>query len=187
MQLARELSARDLVRVPGLISLSRVPLAALFPLMLARPTGGRGRAIAVLAIAGATDLFDGWYARHFDRPTTTGAVVDGIADKVFVLGVVGSLAAAGLLSLPEIVSLGTRELGELALAVRLGLDRERRGTLRDPSANRGGKLATTLQYFALGAVVLGDRRRRALIGAAGIAGIFASIAYWRREVRRGGA
>lgn len=173
----RSLALRDLVRVPGLISLSRIPLAALFPLALGRPR----RAIALLAIAGASDLVDGWYARRFHQQTTTGAVVDGVADKVFVLAVVGSLARAGYLTALETLLLGTREIGEMALAVRLSADRKRRGTLSDPSANAGGKVATTLQYAALAAVVVESRLRRALIAAAAMAGIVASVMYWRRE------
>jgi CDP-diacylglycerol--glycerol-3-phosphate 3-phosphatidyltransferase/cardiolipin synthase len=179
----RSLSLRDLVRVPGLISLSRVPLAALFPLALGRPR----RALGLLAIAGATDLVDGWYARTFHQQTTTGAIVDGITDKVFVLGVVGALARAGRLGAGEALMLGTRELGELALAVRLSADRRRRGSLREASANAGGKMATTLQYAALAAVIAGSRVRRALIAATAVAGIVASVAYWQREARRAGA
>ncbi|MDF2694348.1 MAG: hypothetical protein K0S65_2731 [Labilithrix sp.] len=134
-----EVSARDLVRVPGLLSLARLPLAALFPLTLGRPGWG----IGLLALAGATDLLDGWYARHFHQQTSTGALVDGATDKVFVITVVASLVASGAMSVSETVLLCTRDLGELAIGLRLAADRRRHRPARVPTANTGGKLATT--------------------------------------------
>lgn len=172
------LSARDLVRVPGLISLSRVPLAALFPLTIGRPR----RAIAVLAIAGATDLLDGWYARHFHQQTSTGALVDGVADKIFVLSVAASLVLSGSMSVTETSLLATRDIGELLLGFRLTADRRKRHHLTVPYANRAGKVATTLQYAAVAAVLAGSHVRKALIAAAALAGLLASSSYWKREV-----
>lgn len=108
-------------------------------------------------------------------------MIDGVTDKVFVLTVVGSLVLAGSLSVTELVLLGTRDLGELALGLRLaGRKRHRRLGL---VANAGGKAATTLQYLAIGAVLLKSKLRRALIDATAIAGVVASVSYWRREVR----
>ncbi|MCW5838234.1 MAG: CDP-alcohol phosphatidyltransferase family protein [Labilithrix sp.] len=172
------LSARDLVRVPGLLSLSRIPLAALFPLTLGRPGWG----IGLLALAGATDLLDGWYARRFHQQTSTGALLDGVTDKVFVLTVVASLVVSGSMSVMETLLLGTRDIGELALAVRLGLDPRRRRRVKVPRANVGGKIATTLQYAAIVAVILDSSQRAVFIGAAALAGVLASASYWSRDV-----
>jgi phosphatidylglycerophosphate synthase len=77
--------ARDLLRVPSLLSLARLPLAAAFVLLVDRPPV----LVLVLVAAGVTDVLDGWYARRFDQVTATGAVVDPITDKLFVLTVVG--------------------------------------------------------------------------------------------------
>ncbi|MBX3203723.1 MAG: CDP-alcohol phosphatidyltransferase family protein [Labilithrix sp.] len=172
------LSARDLVRVPGLLSLSRIPLAALFPLTLGRPGWGLG----LLALAGATDVLDGWYARRFHQQTKTGALLDGVTDKVFVLTVVASLVASGAMSVIETLLLATRDIGELALAIRLAADPRRRRRVKVPAANVGGKIATTLQYAAIVAVILGSSQRALFIGAAALAGLFASASYWNRDV-----
>ncbi|OJY22374.1 MAG: hypothetical protein BGO98_37245 [Myxococcales bacterium 68-20] len=172
------MSARDLVRVPGLLSLSRVPLAALFPFTVARPAW----AIGTLLVAGATDVLDGWYARHFHQQTRTGAALDGLTDKIFILTVVASLLLSGILSPIEVVLLATRELGELALTVRLAADRERRRHVRLRPANVGGKLATGLQYAATIAVIAGSEQRVLFIGAAAIAGVFAAASYWNRTI-----
>ncbi len=169
---------RDLVRVPGLISLTRLPLGALFPLALRHPP----RALALLIVAGATDLLDGWYARTFHEETSTGALVDGITDKFFALAVVASLVAARSLTLGEVAMLATRDIGELAIAARLMASPDRRRREGVPSANAGGKLATTLQYVALAAVIVRSPLRKALIAITAAAGVAASIAYWRREL-----
>ena len=55
-----QLVVRDLWRIPGLLSLSRIPLAALFILLTANPPA----AIAVLFLAALTDVADGWFARR---------------------------------------------------------------------------------------------------------------------------
>lgn len=172
------LSARDLVRVPGLLSLSRIPLAALFPFTIGRPAW----AIGVLLVAGATDVLDGWYARRFHQQTRTGAALDGLTDKIFVLTVVASLLLSGTLSPVEVVLLATRELGELALAIRLAADRERRHNVRLRQANVGGKLATTLQYAAALAAIAGSEHLALFIGAAAIAGAVAAASYWSRTL-----
>lgn len=173
-----DLSARDLVRVPGLLSLSRVPLAAVFPFTVERPAW----AIGTLLVAGATDVLDGWYARRFHQQTRTGAALDGLTDKIFILTVVASLLSSGILSLLEVVLLATRELGELALSVRVAADRERRRHVTLRPANAGGKIATTLQYAATVAVIAGSEHRVLFIGAAAIAGVFAAASYWNRTI-----
>jgi cardiolipin synthase len=172
------LSARDLVRVPGLISLSRVPLAALFPLAVGEPR----KAFTLLAAAGASDLLDGWYARRFHQQTSTGAVLDGVTDKLFVSSVALSLVMSGSMSITELLLVATRDVGELVLGLRLTADRAKRDHLTIPSANVGGKIATTLQYAAIAAVLVESRFKRLFVGAAALGGLLASIAYWRREV-----
>src|SRR5687767_2677043 len=101
-------SARDLIRVPGLLSLSRLPLAAVFPLTVGHPWWSLG----VLAAAGISDLLDGWYARRFHQVSVTGAALDGFTDKVFIIAVVISLLVSGSLSPVETLLLGTRDMGE---------------------------------------------------------------------------
>ena len=85
---------RDLVRIPGLLSLSRVPLAVVFSFVVGRPV----LALGVLVGAGLTDVLDGWYARRFGQVTATGAALDPITDKLFVLTVAITLVVTGQLS-----------------------------------------------------------------------------------------
>ena len=103
--------ARDLVRIPGLLSLCRLPLAVVFPFCARRPEW----ALVVLAAAAVSDVLDGWVARRFHEETRTGALLDGVMDKVFVVTVLGTLVAARSITIVHVMLLGTRELGELVL------------------------------------------------------------------------
>jgi CDP-diacylglycerol--glycerol-3-phosphate 3-phosphatidyltransferase/cardiolipin synthase len=159
--------------------MSRLGFAALFPLTIGRPAWS----LAVLAAAGASDVLDGWYARHFHQETAAGAALDALTDKIFVIAVVVTLIASGALSLPRALLLGTRDVGELALAARLGFSR-RRQQLRAPHySNVAGKIATALQYAAVIAVILGSSRQLLWLIAAAAGGAVACISYWARDTR----
>ena len=99
--------ARDLMRVPGLLSLSRMPLATAFPFAVIRPV----LAFCILIGAGLTDVLDGWYARRFHQVTATGAVLDAVTDKLFVLTVAITLVVTGQLTASSVLLLSTREIG----------------------------------------------------------------------------
>src|SRR5688572_27146823 len=107
----------DLWLWPSLISLCRIPLAVVFALFVDRPHVAFG----VLALAAASDVLDGWYARRYQQVTVTGAVVDPITDKLFVATVAISLVVTNKLAIWGVVLLSVREIGELPLVVWLGL------------------------------------------------------------------
>jgi phosphatidylglycerophosphate synthase len=172
----KKLAMRDLWRIPGLLSLSRVPLAAVFAAVSAKPLP----AIAVLTLAAATDLADGWYARQFHQETPTGRVLDPITDKLFVGGVIASLLASRSLTVGEALLLGTRELGELALLlVVLAVRQHRPRPIR--GANRWGKLATLMQFVSVAAILLETPYRQLWVLSTAACGIFATLSYARRE------
>lgn len=82
-----------LFTVPNTVSLSRLVLALFFVLV----TDTRDRAALILA-AGATDYLDGWIARRGNSATTTGALIDPFADRVFVLAAVSAYLVHGVFS-----------------------------------------------------------------------------------------
>jgi cardiolipin synthase len=172
---------RDLFVLPGLLSLSRVPLAAAFPFVLNRPAA----AFAVLVIAGATDLLDGWVARRYGLVTATGAALDGITDKLFVLTIAITLVVSGLLPLEAVLLLSTRELGEAPLVAWFVLSPSARARRTEhPSANVPGKVATALQFVAVALAVARAPATGYFVGVAAIAGAVAAVSYWRRALGR---
>ncbi|HEX8794917.1 MAG TPA: CDP-alcohol phosphatidyltransferase family protein [Polyangiaceae bacterium] len=168
--------ARDLVRVPGLLSLCRLPLAAVFPFCVGRPA----LALGVLAAAAASDVLDGWYARRFHQETRTGALLDGVMDKVFVLTVLGTLLVTRSITIIQILLLGARELGELALiATALVLRPRPLGSHR--SASFLGKLATVLQFATVVLVIVRAPYVSVAVAVTAACGALAAGAYWRSE------
>jgi cardiolipin synthase (CMP-forming) len=172
--------ARDLLRVPGLLSLSRIPLAIAFPFVAGRPVVAFG----VLIGAGVTDLLDGWYARRFNQVTATGAALDPVTDKLFVLTVAITLVVTKELSVMSILLLSAREIGELPLVLWLALSRDARSTQAEPlSTNEAGKVVTALQFATVGVVLVHVGHQAAWVGTTALAGAVASLMYWRRAVR----
>jgi cardiolipin synthase len=171
--------ARDLLLVPNLLSAARVPLAVVFPFAAPHPIA----AASVLCAAALTDVLDGWLARRLDQATPTGALVDGVADKIFGASVVFSLVAYGLLAAPYAVLLATRELGELPLALRVLSSQPATIATVDRRANALGKIATTLELAVVLAVVVGASWVVPLVVVTSIVGAAAAISYWVREIR----
>ena len=171
--------ARDLLLVPNLISLLRLPLGGAFVLAVDRPW----LALSVLIASGLSDVLDGWWARKNGLATPTGAVVDPVTDKLFVLVVVLSLIEADRLPALGVPLLAARELGELPLVVRWILSSHRRhARAAHPMANVPGKLATSLQFATVAAALVYPAALWSLLIATGLSGALAAAAYWRREL-----
>jgi phosphatidylglycerophosphate synthase len=176
--------ARDLWRVPGLLSLARIPLAIAFVLVIGR--AGPAVALAILLAAGLSDVLDGWYARRFGQVTPTGAAIDPVTDKLFVLTVAFALVHHDLLLPVDVVLLSTREIAELPLVLWIATSRRaRRLRAEHPSANLPGKVATAFQFAAATAALFRLRYLFWLVVAAALAGVFAAAVYWVRALRDG--
>ncbi|EYF03969.1 CDP-alcohol phosphatidyltransferase family protein [Chondromyces apiculatus] len=177
-----EISARDLLLLPNLISYTRLPLGALFPLVADRPLP----ALAVLALAGFTDMLDGWVARGSKHATATGAVIDPICDKLFAMAVVVTLVVQERIPLWGIVALCTREVLQLPLVLWIGLSPRFRGArFAIARANIPGKAATVLQFAAVLAAIAWPPALTASLWAAAVAGVGSGVSYWIRQIRHG--
>jgi phosphatidylglycerophosphate synthase len=169
--------------LPTLLTLSRIPLAALVWLRPADPAWVLGLMLA----AGITDVLDGWLARRLRRrqgregERDIGAWLDPLTDKVFV---VSALAAVGWALRPPLwifPLIAARELAQIPLVLFL---RSRRLVRRfDFRANVIGKLATVLQFAVVAALLLRHPARDALAVAAGAVGLAAAAYYGLRAVR----
>jgi phosphatidylglycerophosphate synthase len=171
-------AARDVVRVPGLLSLARIPLGVAFPFVVDRPV----LAMTVLAASAVTDVADGWYARRFGQETAMGRILDPITDKAFVTMVVGTMLLSKRLSVVEALLLGTRELCELVLLAWWAIAGRKRSR---PAygANRLGKIATVTQFIAVVAVLSGTTQHLLWIAPGALFGVLAGWSYARREWR----
>ena len=66
-------------------------------------------ALAVFVIASATDLLDGWIARHYNQVTDFGKFMDPLADKVLVLTAMICFCAMGRMPAWAVVIVMARE------------------------------------------------------------------------------
>ncbi len=76
--------------------LTALRLALTPPIVAAMWTGRHGLALALFALAAATDVLDGAAARQFGLETPFGAYLDPIADKCLLSAMFLALAGAGM-------------------------------------------------------------------------------------------
>lgn len=84
------------MNLPNIVSLSRLVLAAAF-IAISDDTAR----VALIAAAGFTDFFDGWLARRRHATSSMGALIDPIADRVFVLTALAVYLYDGKVTTPE--------------------------------------------------------------------------------------
>lgn len=168
-------SPRDLLSVPGVLTLARLPLAVAFILVARDPH----RAVVVLALAAASDVLDGWYARRFRQVSAIGALADAVTDKIFVATVAATLLVQGSLGLLPVFLLGVRDLGEAGLA--LGLVRRRSAVVRPRMALPFGKATTALQIVTVVAALFRQPVVDVLAFATAAVGALAVAEYWAAE------
>ena len=107
-------------------------------------------ALSVIGASAASDLLDGWTARHTGHVTHFGAILDPLTDKWFVACVIGALVANGKLPPIGVLALMTREIAELPLALHeLRKRAEGRPHVERPMAVRARKIATALQFASI--------------------------------------
>lgn len=149
------------------MSLARIPLAALFLLVPGVPVR-----LAVLLLAAATDLGDGWVARRFGG-SRIGAVLDPIADKLFVAVAFGVVLASGKLTWWEVAAVLARDIvATVAFVATLAS-----GKLTAVPARLGGKVVTFLQLLTLVFFVLEVPYLERLAWATGAVAVYAIYDY----------
>ena len=85
--------------IPNGLTIFRCITAILLPLIIIYG-GDNGAVIAapLLLLAGLSDYFDGFYARKYDVVSNFGKIIDPIADKLLVIGVMLALASENILN-----------------------------------------------------------------------------------------
>lgn len=136
------LGRQALESVPNGLTLARVGLAAAFPFV---PVSWR---LPVFLAATATEALDGPIARRLGATSIFGQLLDPIADKVFVLAVLGTLLVDGTLAWWMIPLVAARDLMVVAGGITVALRQGRSALTRMPPT-RLGKAATGAQFLFL--------------------------------------
>jgi phosphatidylglycerophosphate synthase len=112
------------------------------------------RVVAVV-LAALSDLADGAVSRRYDLASSTGRILDPLADKVFVLSVAGTLLLEGSLELWAVVLLALRDIGGL-IRGSLGVAWHSWAAVRLMAPTLLGKAVTLMQFcFLLTFLILG--------------------------------
>jgi CDP-diacylglycerol--glycerol-3-phosphate 3-phosphatidyltransferase/cardiolipin synthase len=155
------------------ITLARIPLALMF--IFAANTPVR---LAILSLTAATDLGDGWVARRFGS-SRIGAVLDPIADRLFMAAAFGVVLFSGRLEWWEVVAVLARDIiASVAFFVTLAT-----GRVTAVPARAGGKAVTLLQLLTLFAFVLDSPLVRHLAWSTAAVGLYAIWDYNRHFFR----
>ena len=136
----------------------RIVLTLIIMRVLTWPGFGWQVAGAVLfLVAAATDWLDGYWARRFGQVTPFGALLDPIADKILVLGVLMAFVRLGVVEGWMVVVIAVREVAVTAYR----LEAARRHIVI--SAAKEGKYKTGWQLLTM-ALVFGFLCLRAVPG-----------------------
>jgi phosphatidylglycerophosphate synthase len=129
--------------VPNALTIARLAIGLVY---LFLPIAWRW---PMFLVAAATEFFDGFLARILRATSLFGQKLDPVADKVFVLAVLFSLVANGVLPVVWLLPVAARDVAVLIGTLTVGLVRGH--ALIDQLTPRLlGKLATTAQLVLLG-------------------------------------
>jgi phosphatidylglycerophosphate synthase len=160
--------------IPNALSALRIVLGLGFPWL---PVEWR---LPALVVAVVTDLLDGETSRFFKAESAAGQILDPIADKIFILTVIGTWLAEGTLLWWQVVLVGLRDIAVVAacgvLVVRQGWKSIKRMRARWP-----GKVTTAFQLAFLLAVLLEqpDFVVSAFVVLSALSGLVAAVDYFR--------
>ncbi|MHB2023118.1 MAG: CDP-alcohol phosphatidyltransferase family protein [Mycobacteriales bacterium] len=134
--------------VPNLISFARLAAIAPFVWLVVGPRAD-GWAFAILVAAGASDWLDGVIARRFNMSSRLGALLDPLADRLYIAATLATLAYRGIIPLWLVAAVVARDL-MLATTLPL-LHRHGYGPL---PVHFVGKTATLLLLYAFPLLLL---------------------------------
>lgn len=169
-----------LATIPNILSASRVLLAAGFV-----AAGESSARVGLIGVAAITDFLDGWLARRVHATSRWGALLDPLADRIFVLTVVATFVFTGLLSTAEGVILIARDLATAAgFFVACVIPWLRPVAFK---ARLLGKVVTVLQLLTLAAVLALPGAVRYLVATVALLSALAILDYtfalWRARAR----
>ena len=164
---------------PNTLSSLRLVLAGILPLV-----GGRWW-LTLVVVAGLSDWLDGLLARRWGITSWMGGILDGIADKAFVLSALLVLSTHGCIPGWWVPLLLSRDVA-VATGTSIALIRRNRAALRNLGSRLFGKV-TTILVFVLLVVALAYPTRGKLHGAvfalAAAASMAAAVDYGRVRLR----
>ncbi len=136
--------------IPNILSILRLCLLPVFLWLVLGPEAD-GIAVAVLMFMGISDFFDGYVARRWNQASKLGAVLDPVADRLYILAVVVGFVLRDIIPLWLAIVIPARDLFLWFLVPFL----RTRGYTALP-VHFLGKAATAALLYAFPLLLLGD-------------------------------
>lgn len=159
--------------VADLLTTLRVPMAVAFVLV-----HGTWWRLGIVAMAAVTDLLDGQIARRYGG-SRIGAVLDPVADKLFMACAFGVVAFSGKLEWYEIAGVLVRDIVATVAYIATAFF----GRAVAVPARLGGKAVTVMQLLTLVAFLTDWNRLRPMAWATAAVGLYAIWDYQRAASR----
>ena len=138
------------MNLPNILSISRIVL--LLPIILLFEYGLYLISAGVFLIASVTDYLDGYFARLNNSSSESGALLDLLADKIFVstLLIWSTFNFDSILILVSAILIILRNLNSYLRLFVISLSKK----IDDVKSNYLGKLKTTFQMIGLGFILI---------------------------------
>jgi phosphatidylglycerophosphate synthase len=161
--------------VPNALSSMRLMLALAFPFV---PAEWR---LPALIVGALSDWIDGVIARRYEATTSSGVLLDAIADKIFTLSVLVTIAMSGQIEWWQIALALARDITVAGVAGWCALVLKRPDAIGHMRPRLPGKATTTLVFFWLIALLAGvpAEATLTLFIAAALCSMVAAIDYLR--------
>jgi len=148
-------------------------------------TGDSNARLGLVGLAGLTDFLDGWLARRAQWTTRLGALIDPIADRIFVLVAVSTFLFTGDLTIAGFFVMISRDI---MTAIGFVVARIVPWLQKVPfKARMSGKIVTTLQLITFAALLRMPRWVPACLWVVGVASLYSIIDYtyalWKARTR----
>ncbi len=101
--------SREILTIPNLLSMVRLGLLPVFLWLVLGPQA-HAAAVVVLMVIGVSDWLDGALARKLHQTSSLGAVLDPVADRLYILVAVVGLVASDAIPVGLAVFLAARDL-----------------------------------------------------------------------------
>ena len=167
---------------PNLLSVLRIAMVPLFVIAVAE--GHPGWAFTVFALAGLTDLLDGYIARFYGQQSVLGAYLDPAADKLLVTSAFVLLSWPGVhqgLTIPIWVTVLviSRDviIVTVALIVRLTVGLKRFPPTRISKWNTGFQIAAVAVYLLTGLTRQADVLAQGVLAVMVVLTVASSLEY----------
>lgn len=166
--------------VPNTLSTIRLFLALLFPFVPEQLW------IWLIIGSGCSDALDGWVARRWQVQSRSGAILDAVADKLFVLIALLTVAGAGRFSFWWVPPLLSRDL-LVAFTAAYAASIKSWESFHRMDVRWSGKLATAGQFLLLLTAVLFPAGLQPVLSLVILLSVAAAVDYGRLfilELRR---